>query len=446
MPISSSAGDDAVAAEEPGRRDARLPPGAGHQQQRPRGLAEARDRRARPLRDRQPRNAYDLAVLGDQRGDERLPPLRDARRARSAPERAGLWRSSAARCGASRSRPTARPSRSIDDAELQARLDQVVAEHGFRIVSNDVDAEAATPAHLRRVLRSAAAGRPISRSYVVVEGAPQVAVETEQSQICVTGVEHGQRYNIELRAGLPSADGETLRNDVELNRLRARPRAVRRLCQQRLRAARRPRRRPADHLGQRRDGRHRDLPHRRPLDRDRRPQRHLPAHARRLFGRGRRQHLWREGLGRPGRPRRRASATPCRPPRFRSARSSPTSSPAPMSSPPRSPTSNQDYWSELATQWFIVTDLGAHHGRGRRRRPRLRPLAVHGPAGRRRHRPPGRRQQRNPRRSRRPTPTAAPTSPRASPAATAAARRSCSSSRRRPATTPSSMSPSPPST
>ena len=32
-----------------------------------------------------------------------------------------------------------------------------------------------------------------------------------------TGVEHGRRYHIKLRAGLPSADGESLRKDVELN-------------------------------------------------------------------------------------------------------------------------------------------------------------------------------------------------------------------------------------
>src|SRR5690606_13106015 len=37
------------------------------------------------------------------------------------------------------------------------------------------------------------------------------------SQICVTGVEHGRRYHVTLRAGLPSADGEVLRSNVELD-------------------------------------------------------------------------------------------------------------------------------------------------------------------------------------------------------------------------------------
>ncbi|UXN74922.1 hypothetical protein N8D56_08020 [Devosia sp. A8/3-2] len=45
----------------------------------------------------------------------------------------------------------------------------------------------------------------------------QAAIETEQSQICIDGVQHGARYAIQLRAGLPSADGETLRKDVKLD-------------------------------------------------------------------------------------------------------------------------------------------------------------------------------------------------------------------------------------
>jgi len=105
----------------------------------------------------------------------------------------------------------------IDDATLQARLDTVVAEHGFRIVSNAVDAEAATPRICAVFSDPLPSASTDLSGYVVVKDAPQVAVETEDSQICVEGVEHGRRYNITLRAGLPSADGETLRKDVELN-------------------------------------------------------------------------------------------------------------------------------------------------------------------------------------------------------------------------------------
>lgn len=103
----------------------------------------------------------------------------------------------------------------VDSSDLQAKLDAVVAQHGFRVVSNEVDAESATP-QICAVFSDTLPNTDLS-GYVVVAGAPKVAVETQQSQICITGVEHGQSYNVKLRAGLPSADGETLQKDVELN-------------------------------------------------------------------------------------------------------------------------------------------------------------------------------------------------------------------------------------
>ena len=105
----------------------------------------------------------------------------------------------------------------VDDATLQAELDRAVAEHGFRIASNQVDSESATPRICVVFSEALPAGSTDLASYVTVEGAPQVAVETEQSQICVTGVDHGRRYHLKFRAGLPSAYGEQLRSDVALD-------------------------------------------------------------------------------------------------------------------------------------------------------------------------------------------------------------------------------------
>ncbi|MEO6396522.1 MAG: alpha-2-macroglobulin family protein [Devosia sp.] len=105
----------------------------------------------------------------------------------------------------------------VDNAELQARLDKVVAQYGFRIVSNQVDAEGATPRICIVFSDPLPPATTDLSGYVVVEGASNVAVESEQSQVCLTGVDYGKRYNIKIRAGLPSADGEKLSKDVELN-------------------------------------------------------------------------------------------------------------------------------------------------------------------------------------------------------------------------------------
>jgi len=105
----------------------------------------------------------------------------------------------------------------VADADLEARLDKEVAEHGFRVLSSNVDSEAATPRICAVFSDTLPDGKTDISSYVVVDDAPQGAIETEQTQICVTGVEYGHRYHMRLRAGLPAANGEKLRNDVDLN-------------------------------------------------------------------------------------------------------------------------------------------------------------------------------------------------------------------------------------
>ena len=105
----------------------------------------------------------------------------------------------------------------IEDAALEKRLDAVVAQHGFRVASNSVDADAATPRICATFSDPLPGGNTDLPGYVVVDGAPQVSVDIQDTQLCVSGVEHGRRYHIRLRAGLPAADGESLRNDVDLN-------------------------------------------------------------------------------------------------------------------------------------------------------------------------------------------------------------------------------------
>ncbi len=105
----------------------------------------------------------------------------------------------------------------IDNAALQGHLDQVVAEHGFRIVSNEVDADAASP----RICIVFSDPLPVNNAtlsdFITVDNAPQVATEIEDRQICLTGVQHGSRYHIRIRSGLPSVDGEQLLRTAEVD-------------------------------------------------------------------------------------------------------------------------------------------------------------------------------------------------------------------------------------
>jgi uncharacterized protein YfaS (alpha-2-macroglobulin family) len=104
-----------------------------------------------------------------------------------------------------------------EDANVRAAYDKVIAEHGFRILSHEVDADVAQP----RICVVFSEDLPVSRAdlpdFVTVEGGSGLAIEPQQRQICIDGVEHGVRYKVRVRGGLPSADGEVLAQPVDLD-------------------------------------------------------------------------------------------------------------------------------------------------------------------------------------------------------------------------------------
>ena len=96
------------------------------------------------------------------------------------------------------------------DPQFRAAYDKLVAERGFRIVSNTVDADAASPRMCVVFSDPLPVADTTLSDYVIVEGGKGLAVEPQDSQICIDGLKHGQRYTMRFRAGLPSADGEKL--------------------------------------------------------------------------------------------------------------------------------------------------------------------------------------------------------------------------------------------
>ncbi|MBU2963607.1 alpha-2-macroglobulin family protein [Citreicella sp. C3M06] len=98
---------------------------------------------------------------------------------------------------------------------VTAALDRAVAQFGFRITDHVVEADSAAP----RIC--AEFSDPLIRAgqdyapYVRLPDA-KLAVVAEDRRLCVTGIEHGARYRLTFRAGLPAADGETLARDVEI--------------------------------------------------------------------------------------------------------------------------------------------------------------------------------------------------------------------------------------
>ncbi len=86
---------------------------------------------------------------------------------------------------------------------------------GFRVLRDEVEAVSAAPRIC--VWFSQELDPAADHSSFVQLSTPGLAVEVEGSQLCVSGVQYGENYQLTLRAGLPSAEGETLPVDVTVN-------------------------------------------------------------------------------------------------------------------------------------------------------------------------------------------------------------------------------------
>ncbi|MGB7318154.1 MAG: MG2 domain-containing protein, partial [Planktotalea sp.] len=99
--------------------------------------------------------------------------------------------------------------------DIIAALDKAIAKYGFRVTEHRVDKDAAAP----RIC--AEFSEPLVK--VGIDYAPFVklpnqnlVVQSDGQQLCIDGVEHGARYQVTFRSGLPAASGEKLVKDVPL--------------------------------------------------------------------------------------------------------------------------------------------------------------------------------------------------------------------------------------
>ncbi len=100
---------------------------------------------------------------------------------------------------------------------VRATLDRVVAEHGFRILNYEVDADAASPRICVIFSDQIPSTQPGLADFVTVTGGEGLSIEPEPNQICIDGVQHGGNYHIRVREGFPSWDEEKLLRTAELD-------------------------------------------------------------------------------------------------------------------------------------------------------------------------------------------------------------------------------------
>ncbi|MGC1505240.1 MAG: alpha-2-macroglobulin family protein [Sulfitobacter sp.] len=99
--------------------------------------------------------------------------------------------------------------------DLESALEEAIGKYGFRVTEHRVDNNAAAPRICAEFSEQLVQAGIDYEPFVRVEGRG-LAVQTNDSQLCIDGVEHGARYTVTLRAGLPAASGEALHRDVTL--------------------------------------------------------------------------------------------------------------------------------------------------------------------------------------------------------------------------------------
>lgn len=104
-----------------------------------------------------------------------------------------------------------------EDPALRAALERLRAEHGFRVLDHTVEADSPSPRICVQFSEELMPGRFDFSPYVTLDGAPPPSVTRQGQQLCLEGVEHGGRYRLALRAGLPSAVNEVLERQVNLD-------------------------------------------------------------------------------------------------------------------------------------------------------------------------------------------------------------------------------------
>ena len=99
--------------------------------------------------------------------------------------------------------------------DVLSALEDAIARYGFRVTDHRSDNESASP----RIC--AEFSEPLIKAgfdYTPFVRLPDagLAVQAEERQICIDGVQHGARYRITFRRGLPAASGEMLAGDVQI--------------------------------------------------------------------------------------------------------------------------------------------------------------------------------------------------------------------------------------
>lgn len=101
-------------------------------------------------------------------------------------------------------------------ADVREQYEKMRGDHGFRLLDYSVDSDSVSPRACFQFSEDLAK-RVDFAPFLALAGNDKPALSAEDRQLCVEGLKHGERYNINLRAGLPSTVKESLPKSAEFN-------------------------------------------------------------------------------------------------------------------------------------------------------------------------------------------------------------------------------------
>jgi alpha-2-macroglobulin len=99
-------------------------------------------------------------------------------------------------------------------ADIRAQYERLRDQYGFRVLDYTIDADTASPRACFQFSEDLPARTDFS-PFVVLAGTDKPALSVAEKQLCVEGLQHGSTYTVTLRAGLPSVVHETLSKSAD---------------------------------------------------------------------------------------------------------------------------------------------------------------------------------------------------------------------------------------
>ncbi len=104
----------------------------------------------------------------------------------------------------------------LEQVSARNKYNTLYKQHGFRMLDYNIDSDATVPRLCINFSETLKKGTDYVK-YTVLQGSNKPAVTSSGRQICIDGLQHGQRYKVKLRAGIPAQIDDDLKKTIELS-------------------------------------------------------------------------------------------------------------------------------------------------------------------------------------------------------------------------------------